>query len=64
VVPDKESELSLPVLLLMLRILRRLAESKGLMTDTEKVEVDQLEDKILALLGGQYVGTPRREIDF
>jgi hypothetical protein len=64
VVPGKESEPSLPVLLLMLRILRRLAESKGLMTDAEKVEVDQLEDKILALLGGEYVGTTRRGINF
>jgi len=64
VVPGKETEVSFPVLLFIVRILRRLAESKGLMTDAEKVEVDQLEDKMLALLGGGYIGTPRRGINF
>jgi hypothetical protein len=62
--PGKETELSWPILLLLIRMLRRLVESKGMMTDTEKLEADQLEDKILALLEGRYVGTPRRGTNF
>ncbi len=62
--PGKEAEVAMPTLLVQLRILRRLAEKNGLLADPERTEIDQLEEKILKLLGGGYVGTPRRTANF
>jgi hypothetical protein len=63
-VPGKEAEVFYPVLLTQLRILRKLSESNQILTNAEKAELDQLEDKIMGLLRGRYVGTPRRGTNF
>jgi hypothetical protein len=62
--PGKETVLNTPYLLIQLRILRSLAETHGLLTGPERAEIDQLEDMLLTLLKGGYVGTPRRAADF
>jgi len=62
--PGYMKEAWAPVLLVQLRFLRRLSEAKGLLTDSEKAEVDELERKMTTLLKGGYVGSPRREVNF
>jgi len=62
--PGKEAELTTPITLIQLRILRDLADKSGLLSSSEKAEIDQLEAKLLTLLKGGYVGTPRRRINF
>lgn len=62
--PGVAVEVSTPSMLLQLRILRRLAESSNLLTDSEKGEINELESKLLKLLEGGYVGSPRRRVNF
>lgn len=62
--PGKETEFYIPFSVLQLRILRKLVEAEGLLSDTERAEIGQLDDKMLALLKGGYVGTPRRRANF
>jgi hypothetical protein len=52
------------VTLVTLRILRRLAETSGTLTDSEAAEIKDLESKTLTLLAGGYVGAPRRKTNF
>lgn len=59
-VPGKETEIFYPALLVQLMILRNLSESNRLLTDAEKVQLEQLEDRLKHLIKGGYVGTPRR----
>ena len=59
--PGVAKEVNTPTLLVMLRLLRRLADTRGLLTDSEKAEIDELEKKISTLLQGGYVGAPRRK---
>jgi hypothetical protein len=49
-----------PGVLLELKVLRKLAEARGLLTDAEKAEFDDLEQKYSILLKGGFVGSPRR----
>ena len=60
--PGYAREASFPVMLSMLRLLRRLSEANGLMTDSEKIELDELDKKMVILVRGGYVGSPRREL--
>jgi len=53
-------EVSAPTSLVMLRILRSLAEKSETLTDSEKSMLDDLEKKWTALREGGYVGVPRR----
>jgi hypothetical protein len=53
-----------PVMLAQLKILRRLSEKGGLLTDSEKKEIAELEGKMETLIKGGYVGSPRRELSF
>jgi hypothetical protein len=53
-----------PVMLVQLRILQRLSDTKGLLSDTEKNEIEELERKMVTLMKGGYVGSPRRDLDF
>jgi hypothetical protein len=62
--PGKETVLSTPMMLIQLRILRRLAETNGLLNGQEKDEIDGLENTLLTLLKGGYVGKPRRKANF
>lgn len=62
--PGKDAEVSTPFLLISIRLLEKLADTNGLLTSPEKAEIAQLEDKLLTLLGGGYIGTPRRGTDF
>lgn len=61
--PGREQEVSTPAMLMELRILRRLAETSGLLSDSEKTQLDELERRLLTLLEGGYVGSPRRKLD-
>jgi len=61
--PGKDTEISTPFLLISIRILKKLADTNGLLTSPEKAEITQLEDRLLTLLGGGYIGTPRRRTD-
>ena len=58
--PGMAKEVDTPTTLMNLRILRRLAETDGLLSNSEKLQIDELERKWLALLQGGYVGSPRR----
>ncbi len=62
--PGKEAEVTVPFYLVQLRILRSLSESSGLLTSADKDLIEQLEGKVMRLLKGGYVGTPRRQTDF
>jgi len=62
--PGYTKEAFMPAVLIQLRILRRLAESNTLLSDSERAEIDDLEKKLTRLLEGGYVGVPRRRLDF
>jgi len=62
--PGYATEVFSPITLVQLRMLRRLAEAKDLLTDSEKREIDELEKRLLALLEGGFVGAPRRRLNF
>jgi len=62
--PGLAIEVNTPLMLLQLRILRKLAETSNLLTDSEKAQINDLESKLLKLLEGGYVGSPRRQINF
>lgn len=62
--PGYLKEAYFPALLLQLRLLRKLSETKGVLTDPERVEVDEIEKKIVTLLHGGYLGIPKRQINF
>jgi len=62
--PGISQEVSYPLSLITMRIIRRLAETDGLLTDSERSQLDEIEKKILILLEGGYVGTPRRRLNF
>jgi hypothetical protein len=59
--PGYTKEAFMPAILAQLKILRRLAESKALLSDSEQAEIDDLEKKFTTLLEGGYVGVPRRK---
>jgi hypothetical protein len=58
--PGMSKEVMTPSTLMMLKMLRKIAETNGLLSDSEKAEMDDLEKKLLTLLDGGYVGLPRR----
>jgi hypothetical protein len=62
--PGVAKEVEKPALLIELKILQRLAEASGLLTDSEKAQIDELERKVLTLVEGGYVGSPRRKVNF
>jgi len=62
--PGKAIEVNTPLMLLQLRILRKLAETSNLLTDSEKTQINALESMLLELLEGGYVESPRKQIDF
>jgi len=62
--PGYLKEAWVPAILLQLRLLRKLSETKGVLTDSERAELDEVEKRIETLLQGGYLGNPKREINF
>lgn len=62
--PGVAMEVNTPASLIQLQILRKLAEANGLLTPSEKSELDNLERKLKLLLEGGFVGTPRTHANF
>lgn len=62
--PGWTKEAYFPALALQIRILRKLAEAKGLLTESERSEIDELERKVSTLLEGGHLGNPKRRLDF
>jgi hypothetical protein len=62
--PGYLKEVWFPVMLMQLRLLGKIAENKGFLTDSERAEMDELEKKMRTLLTGGYVGAPKRELNF
>ena len=61
VIPGKEEAYASLYLELLLQ-LKRLANSQGAMTQDDISRIDDLERKLRILIGGGYVGTPRRKL--
>ena len=55
-----QRDVQTPSELLRLRLLRKLAEANGLLSDAEKAEIEAIEQRYVTLLKGEYVGIPRR----
>jgi len=53
-----------PTMLMQLKLLHKLSETKGLLTDSEKAEVAELERKMATLVEGGYLGSPKRALNF
>jgi hypothetical protein len=51
-----------PAFLAELRLMRALALKESLLSDSEKRELDSLEERLRMLIEGGYVGTPRRKM--
>jgi hypothetical protein len=62
--PGYLKEAWMPAMLMQLRLLRKISEGKGVLTDAERAEMDELERKIRILLEGGYLGSPKRELNF
>lgn len=58
--PGISKVVSTPTAAITLKILRRLAEKSGILTDSEKEMIEDLEKKWATLLEGGHVGVPRR----
>jgi hypothetical protein len=62
--PGYWTEALVPTMLVQLRILKKLCETEGTLTESEKNEIEELEKKIAILLKGGHVGSPRRRLNF
>jgi len=62
--PGMAKEVNTPYLIITMRILRRLAEERGALSESEKAEIDNLEKKLTILMEGGFVGAPKRTTDF
>jgi len=60
--PGYMKEAWMPIVLMELRLLRKLSEANRLLTDSEKIELDELDKKMVTLVKGGYLGSPRREL--
>jgi len=61
--PGYNKDALYPLLLAELKILHRLALKESIISDSEKNELESLEEKFQTLLNGGYLGTPRRKMD-
>jgi hypothetical protein len=55
--PGYTTEAVIPATLAQLRLIRKMSEQMGILTDSERKEIDQLEKTFSILLEGGYVGT-------
>lgn len=62
--PGYMKEAWVPVMLVQLRLLRKISDDKGVLTDAERAEMDELERRMRTLLEGGYVGSPKRQLNF
>jgi hypothetical protein len=62
--PGYWKEALAPMMLAQLRILRKLSETEGLLAGSDRSEIEELEKKMMILLKGGYVGSPKRELNF
>lgn len=62
--PGIWKEAFVPIMLVQLRILKKMSETRGLLAESEKNEIEELESKIVTLLKGGYIGSPKRGLDF
>jgi len=53
-----------PAALMQLRLLHKLSEKAGALTDMERAEILELEKRWETLVGGGYVGSPKRKLNF
>jgi hypothetical protein len=62
--PGKEIELNWPVSLMYLRLLEKLAETNGLLTEQDRMELQVMKEKMSIIIKGGYIGSPRRTTNF
>jgi len=62
--PGYWKEAAFPAYLETLRLVKALSEREGLLTPDDREKIEQLERKFEILIGGGYVGTPRRKLNF
>ncbi len=62
--PGIATEVTYPLALLQLRILKRLAETSGALQESERAQLEGVEARLQTLLQGGYVGSPRRRPNF
>ncbi|MGA2237719.1 MAG: hypothetical protein ABSG74_00740 [Candidatus Bathyarchaeia archaeon] len=55
--PGYTKETTIPSTLIQLRLIRRMSEKMGVLTDSERMELDKLERDYSILLEGGYVGS-------
>ncbi len=61
--PGVVKEAQGPATLIQLTLLRKLSEASGVLTESERAEISELERKWRTLNEGGYVGSPRKKID-
>jgi len=64
IAPGISKEVTTPAMLAELRILQRLAQAEGLLSDSEKAEIEELQAKLRLLLEGKRVGSPTTRVGF
>jgi len=62
--PGINPEVVFPTALAQLKLLRMMAERNGLLTESERDAIDELEKKYQILIRGGYVGMPKRTLNF
>lgn len=62
--PGYVPEVLFPSYLTQLRILKRMAEANGFLSESERAAIEDLEKKFSILLRGGTVGKPRRDLNF
>jgi len=58
--PGYIKEAWVPAMLMQIRLVRKLSEAGGVLTNSEREEVEGIERRIETLLAGGYLGVPRR----
>lgn len=62
--PGYWGEAFMPAMLAQLRMLRHMSERGGFLSDSERVQLEDLESKMETLIRGGYIGSPRRRLNF
>lgn len=60
IMPGKEAEIQRPYQELVLRMLKKILEKEGMLSDEEKKELEEVLNKIERLRKGEIVGKPRQ----
>ena len=62
--PGINLEMSGPWNLIVIKLIKKIAEKNGLLTDEERAVISDIENKLQILNAGGYVGNPRRKTNF